>query len=101
MRANWVPGQRLPLVGRESHLEVLLAVVAAAERAEATLGLLGGEGGAGKTRLARELAARVSAPSLWATCWEGEGRPPSWPWVQVLRALARLPQRPGGPAPAS
>ncbi len=23
---------------------------------------------------------------LWGRCWEGEGAPAFWPWVQVVRA---------------
>ena len=62
--------------------------------------LLVGEAGIGKTRLADELAQRADADgmaALWGRCWEAEGRPPYWPWVQILRALSRragrAPQR--------
>ena len=51
--------------------------------------LLGGEPGIGKTRLAEELAAKATergALVLWGRCWEGEGAPAFWPWVQVVRA---------------
>lgn len=54
--------------------------------------MLSGEPGIGKTRLCEEAA--VSAESqgahvLWGRCHEIEGRPPFWPWVQLLQALAR------------
>ena len=26
---------------------------------------------------------------LWGRCWEGEGSPSFWPWVQILRAAVR------------
>ena len=55
------------------------------------LHLIVGEAGIGKTRLADEVAARAEADgiaALWGRCWEAEGRPPYWPWVQILRELA-------------
>ena len=51
-----------------------------------------GEPGIGKTRTAQELAtyARLrSAEVLWGRCYESEGAPPYWPWVQALRAYVR------------
>ena len=41
----------------------------------------------GKSRLAREVTARVPHRAVWSSCWEGDGAPPFWPWLQVLRAL--------------
>ena len=54
--------------------------------------LLGGEPGIGKTRLAEELAASAAmrgALVLWGRCWEGEGAPAFWPWVQVVRGYVQ------------
>ena len=48
-----------------------------------------GEPGIGKTRTAQELASRAErrgAQVLWGRCYETEGAPPYWPWVQPLRA---------------
>src|SRR4029453_18913119 len=56
------------------------------------VGLLGGERGIGKTRLAEELAAQATAGGalvLWGRCWEGEGAPAFWPWVQVVRTYVQ------------
>ena len=53
----------------------------------------------GKTALAAEAAAYAKARGAVAvrgTCWEGEGAPGFWPWIQVVRALAREDQ--GGEA---
>jgi tetratricopeptide (TPR) repeat protein len=51
--------------------------------------LLIGEPGIGKTRTAHELTAharRRGAQVFTGRCYEGEGAPPFWPWVQVVRA---------------
>jgi len=51
--------------------------------------LLAGEPGIGKTRLTEELAtiARQRATTvLVGRCWEGDGAPAFWPWVQITRA---------------
>jgi tetratricopeptide (TPR) repeat protein len=51
--------------------------------------LLVGEPGIGKTRTAHELtsyARQRGAQVFTGRCYEGEGAPPFWPWVQVVRA---------------
>ncbi len=53
--------------------------------------LLVGEPGIGKTRVSEELTtyARIrGAQVYWGRCHEGEGAPPFWPWVQIVRAYA-------------
>ncbi|HEX2048026.1 MAG TPA: AAA family ATPase [Acidimicrobiales bacterium] len=81
--------RELPFVGRETPLAALVSAVQAAELGERVLGLVGGEPGIGKTRLVREVAARVSSQVLWGACWEGDGAPPYWVWLQLLRVLGR------------
>ena len=54
--------------------------------------MLAGEPGIGKTRTSQEFAAycdAVGALTLWGRCYEGEGAPPYWPWVQPLRSYAQ------------
>jgi DNA-binding CsgD family transcriptional regulator len=78
-----------PFVGREAELAALTADLDAAVGGRGGVVLLGGEPGIGKTRLAEELAAQATAHGalvLWGRCWEGEGAPAFWPWVQVVRA---------------
>jgi predicted ATPase len=51
--------------------------------------LLVGEPGIGKTRTAHELALyaqQQEAQVFFGRCYEGEGAPPFWPWVQIVRA---------------
>jgi DNA-binding CsgD family transcriptional regulator len=81
-----------PYVGRETELAALTADLQAAVAGRGGVVLLAGEPGIGKTRLAEELAARATARGalvLWGRCWEGEGAPAFWPWVQVVRAYVQ------------
>ncbi|QLQ39518.2 AAA family ATPase [Micromonospora robiginosa] len=62
--------------------------------------LVTGEPGIGKTTLvsaAADEARRRGALVLGAACWDSDTAPDYWPWVQVLRRLARAT---GDPAPA-
>jgi tetratricopeptide (TPR) repeat protein len=82
-------GQRRgTFVGRERDLEELWESLLGAAAGRGSLVLVAGEPGIGKTRLADELAARaesLGAGVLWGTCWEGDGAPAFWPWIQALR----------------
>jgi predicted ATPase len=81
-----------PFVGREAELAVLAAELDAAVGGRGGVVLLAGEPGIGKTRLAEELAAQATARGalvLWGRCWEGEGAPAFWPWVQVIRGYVQ------------
>ena len=52
--------------------------------------LVVGEAGIGKTRLAEEAARRAASHGVqvaWGRCFEGEGAPAFWPWVQIAREL--------------
>jgi DNA-binding SARP family transcriptional activator len=56
--------------------------------------LVAGEPGIGKTRLVHEAVAAAAAGGCavaWGRCEDGDGAPPFWPWVQVIRALLRHP----------
>ena len=51
--------------------------------------MLVGEPGIGKTRTSEEFAtyARLrNVQVLWGRCYEGEGAPAYWPWVQIIRS---------------
>lgn len=110
---------REPLIGREQQLAELRKLAVLAGRNGVVVAAVSGEPGIGKTRLLqafRDDCADLGHLVLWGRCHEGEGVPPLWPWLQVLRALAETvppPERhalggllddewPGGlPEPAS
>ena len=80
------------LVGRRLIVDALRSAVDAAMAGAGGVVLLAGEAGMGKTALAAEAAAYAKtcgAVAVWGICWEGEGAPGFWPWIQVVRALAR------------
>jgi hypothetical protein len=75
-------------VGRRAEVERLTGAFEDARGGAGRLVLLAGEPGIGKTRTAEELAAyarRSEAAVLWGRCYEGEGAPAYWPWVQIVR----------------
>jgi class 3 adenylate cyclase len=75
-------------VGREHEMDLLRAGLESTLSGRGRLILLVGEPGIGKTRTAEELVtyARLRrAQVLWGRCYEGEGAPVYWPWVQLIR----------------
>src|SRR5215510_11209096 len=79
------------LVGRRLAIGSLRSAVDAAIRGAGGVVLLAGEAGIGKTALASEAANYAKArgaETVWGTCWEGDGAPGFWPWIQVVRTLA-------------
>jgi tetratricopeptide (TPR) repeat protein len=80
------------LVGRSWPREVLAGAVMSACAGTGGLVLVTGEPGIGKSRLLSELdriAPAAGARVVRGTCWEGDGAPAFWPWIQVLRACLR------------
>jgi predicted ATPase len=88
---------RLPLhhplfVGRQQELHELQSALDATVAGRGGVLLLTGEPGIGKTRLAEEatiLAQQRNMLVLWGRCWEGNGAPAFWPWVQIIRAYVQ------------
>jgi hypothetical protein len=79
------------LAGRVAELLELhgAAVRAVAER-RGWVGLVGGEPGIGKTRLAAACADRLAEDGFgcaWVSCPENDGAPPFWVWGQLLGQL--------------
>jgi len=78
-------------VGRTAELEALSRRVESATSGFGSVVLIAGDPGIGKTRLAEEAARYARGRGirvLWGSCWEGEGAPAFWPWVQVMRSFA-------------
>ncbi|MCH6563012.1 MAG: protein kinase [Myxococcales bacterium] len=76
-------------VGREHEVGLLRKGVDQALAGSGRVLMLVGEPGIGKTRTAEEIVtyARLrGAEVLWGRCYEGEGAPAYWPWVQIVRA---------------
>jgi class 3 adenylate cyclase len=76
-------------VGREREMDELRAGFEGALSGRGRVLMLVGEPGIGKTRTAEELVtyARLrKAQVLWGRCYEGEGAPAYWPWVQAIRS---------------
>jgi class 3 adenylate cyclase len=78
------------LVGREAELQRVLRAVDAVAGGSGRLGLLAGEPGVGKTRLAQEVTLAVrNRGFLLATgrCYEAEAAVPFYPWLDALATL--------------
>src|SRR6266540_1064549 len=89
--AAGAPPEAAALVGRDAELLALTQALETATRGDGRLMLVGGDAGIGKTRLAEELAARAAARGVQVhrgACYELEGAPPFWPWLQVVRSVA-------------
>lgn len=79
-------------VGRQQEMGDLKAALEDALSGRGRLLTLVGEPGIGKSRTAQELATYAGlrhAQVLWGRCYEGEGAPPYWPWVQAIRSYVR------------
>ena len=76
-------------VGRDQELHQLRVALHDAISGKGRLLLLVGEAGSGKTRLAEQLstyAKITNAQVLIGRCYEVQGVPAFWPWVQMVRA---------------
>jgi hypothetical protein len=78
-----------PFVGRLPEIESLRTALGFAMSGRGQMAMLAGEPGIGKTRISRELSdgsEREGVQTLWGWCYEDEGAPPFWPWIQAIRA---------------
>ena len=92
------PAERTPFVGRTAEAAALRLHLDRAAAGCGGLIMIGGEPGVGKTRLADELlreARQRGMTALTGRCYEMEGAPPYFPFVEILQAAMRI-----FPAPA-
>ena len=83
-------------VGRAAELAVIEGALDCREDASGAIVLVAGEPGIGKTRLVQEAVSRATGRGCvvaWGRCDEGDGAPPFWPWLQVIRSLLDHPDR--------
>jgi class 3 adenylate cyclase len=76
-------------VGREKELEELRGCLTNALSGRGGTAMLIGEPGIGKTRITEEITtyARLrNMQVLWGRCYESEGVPAYWPWIQIVRS---------------
>jgi len=76
-------------VGRQREMGELKAALEDALSGRGRMVTLVGEPGIGKTRTAQELvtyAGLRGVQVLWGRCYEEQGVPPYWPWVQAIRS---------------
>jgi len=77
-------------VGRTAQLAAMDQVLARSEERAGGFVLVAGEPGIGKTRLVHEAVTAAAGRGYlvaWGRCEEGDGAPPFWPWIQLIRAL--------------
>ena len=79
-------------VGRQTEMDDLKAALEESLSGKGRMITLVGEPGIGKTRTCQELATYATlrnAQVLWGRCYEEQGVPPYWPWVQAIRSYVR------------
>lgn len=79
-----------PLVGRDAEFAALRGGLEDAVAGRASLFLVTGQAGMGKSRLVDEVEAIARSKGvrvLSGRCWEAVDAPAYWPWIQVLRQL--------------
>jgi eukaryotic-like serine/threonine-protein kinase len=88
-------------VGREPEIHELQRGLTEVTGGKGRLFLVSGEAGIGKTRLAEQLTTEAAARGacvIWGRCWQGDGAPAYWPWIQIFRACVGDPPLTGSTA---
>jgi len=79
-------------IGREQETKQLHVALNETLAGKGHLFMLVGEPGCGKTRMTEQLgtyARLCNAQVLTGSCYEGEGAPAFWPWLQIIRSYAQ------------
>ena len=82
-------GRAGDFVGRGEELGKLQRALERVVGGRGQIILIAGEPGIGKTRMSEEFLRYAGAQgvrTLWGRCYEGDGAPAYWPWVQIVRA---------------
>src|SRR5208282_1192434 len=77
-----------PPIGRREELRLLTDASRDSAAGNGRFYMVAGEPGIGKTRLAQEFCREAKSNGhaiAWSRCWEGQGSPPYWPWIQLIR----------------
>ncbi len=85
------PRPRAPrIVGRSEPRRRLGELVRASDRGRRSEVLVSGTAGMGKSALIRDVVESLPTSTVvgWGTCWQAEGAPGFWPWIQALDGLA-------------
>ena len=80
------------IVGRDEPLRRMSEVISRSSRGVRAAVLVSGGAGIGKTSLIKAaIEESESAATIvgWGTCWQGEGAPGFWPWMQAFGGLFR------------
>ncbi len=88
------PLARSEFVGRDHELAVLHAQLDALDAGRGRVIALEGTAGIGKTRIVEQLAADATARGVgvvWTRCVADAGRPPLWPWHELLTQISQRP----------
>ena len=86
-------GKRTPFVDCETERADLRTFLDAARGGQGSLVMIGGEPGAGKTRIVEELAVEADRHgflTLTGHCYEMEGAPPFIPFIEILQSIIRV-----------
>ena len=78
--------------GRQREFGELKAALEDALSGKGRLVVLVGELGIGKSRTTQELATYAetrNAQVMWGRCYEDQGTPPYWPWIQAIRPYVK------------
>lgn len=89
--ANSAPTPRF--VGRRRELDDLSAHLAEAAAGRGRVVMIGGEPGLGKSHLLHHVARQAEEQGMaavFASCREGDGVPPLWPWAQIVDILTAV-----------
>jgi len=81
--------QHAVFVGRQQEIAALNSPLDDAMSGRGRLVMMAGEPGIGKTSIAQKIASRarsMGALIFWGWCYEREGAPPYWPWVQPIQS---------------